>query len=356
MLDRIRHYVNTKILSEQGLIKSVQDCEKLTNSVCYLYHESFESYVNNRATTLKRKLHYFSYWLLSLYMFVHFLICLIHPNPSLMRIMGTPVMLMTGHYSLINAIFLFIAFFKLCSLVTMLYVESQRVLYLIDVTYSWTVSPDLFGLNHINTRKLIFRIQLGWLPMSIYVRILQSVISSGLIICGLIAYFKYDYPFISLVVHLTALIIYMRLVINQLLVSVFAFFSPITYLNFTFDEINQLIKTQTLWNNRSGIMAAIEEHDYTVQLTNQLGIFYNILIGFIYIIFPYILGLVIETLFVPDFHWLIKIVVILLGLTFTCGVYITNHVCASITVHNDLILKFLLRTHCTNKKLKLDVN
>ena len=102
-------------------------------------------------------------------------------------------------------------------------------------------------------------------------------------------------------------------------------------------------------------MAAIEQHYSTVRLTIQLAIFYNIIIGFIYIIFPYVLGLVIETLFVPDFHWLTKIVIILLGLSFTCGVYFTNHVCVSITAHNDLILKFLLRTLCINKKLKLAV-
>ena len=101
-------------------------------------------------------------------------------------------------------------------------------------------------------------------------------------------------------------------------------------------------------------MAAIEHHYNTVQLTNQLAIFYNILIGFIYIITPYILGLVIESLFVPDFHWLSKIVVILLGVTFTCGVYFVNHVCVSITFHNDSILKFLLRTLCNSKNLKLD--
>ena len=214
MLDRIRDYVFTNILSERGLIKSVQDCDKLTTSVCFLYHDSFESYVNDRTITVKRKLHYISYWLLSLYMFVHFLVAFIHPDPSLIRIMGTPVMLITAHYNLINAIFLFMSFFKLCSLVTMLYVESRRELYLIDVSYGWTVSPDLFGLNHTNTRKLIFRTQLGWLPLSIYVGILQLVIFSGIITCGLIAYFKYDYPFISLVVHLTILIIYIRMVTN----------------------------------------------------------------------------------------------------------------------------------------------
>ena len=224
MLDRIRNYVNTKILSEQGLIKSVQDCDKLTTSVCFIYHDGFESYVNDRTITLKRKLHYISYWLLSLYMFAHFLICFIHPNPSWMRIMGTPVMLITGHYNILNAMFLFGATFKLCSLVTMLYMESRRVLYLIDVTYSWTVSPDLFGLNPANTHKLIFRTQLGWLPLSIYVGILQLVIFSGLTTSGLIAFFKYDYPFISLFVHLTALNTYLRLITNQLLIAVFAFF------------------------------------------------------------------------------------------------------------------------------------
>ena len=355
MLDRIRDYINTKILSEQGFIKSVQDCDKLNASVFYLYHDSFESYVNNRTITLKRKLHYISVWLFSGYIFIHFLIAIIHPDPSLLRIMGSPVILITGHYNVLNAIFLFAATFKLCSLVTMLYMESRRVLYLVDLSYSWTVSPDLFGLNQTNTRKLIFRTQLGWWPLSIYVRIVQLVMCSGVTLCGLIAYFKHDYPFISLVLHLTAINLFIIHIADELLISFFALFVPITYLNFKFDETNQLIKTQTLWNNRSGIMAAVEQHYNTVRLTNQLAIFYNIILGFVYIIYPYIIGLLIEILFVPDFHYLAKIVIILLGLSFTSCVYITNHILASITIHNDLILKFLLRTHCTNKKLKLDV-
>ena len=341
-------------MSEEAFIETINYLDKLTSSVCFLYHDSFEGYVNDQRITLKRKLQYISYWLLSGYLFVYFLIAFKYPDRDLMRTMGSSMSVITDQYNLLNALFLFTASFKIFTMANMLYLERQRKLYVFQLIHKWTVSPDLFCLNHTNTRKLIMRIQLLYWFMTIYIVMVQFIIYSVFISYGVIAYFQYDYPLISLVVHLMAFICFIGNISNQLLVSLLGFFGPISYLNLRFDQINQLIKVHTLWNNKRGIMNAIKQHDNTVRLLNQLAILNNLIIGLIYVSYPYSIGLNIELLLIRD-KWIIKSVVVLCLMAFMAGVYILNHICASISIRNVVIQKFLFRTLCNKKNLKLGI-
>ena len=141
--------------------------------------------------------------------------------------------------------------------------------------------------------------------------------------------------------------------IDQEISLAFCIYTTITYLSYKFDELTKLVKLYIRWNNKLGIITGIGDHEKTVRLTNQLAILFNTMIGQIYILFAFLIGFCIEQLFVPDFTFIVKLIVFTCNLGGVASVYFINHISASITVRNGDLLEYLFRTNCHNTNLNL---
>lgn len=145
--------------------------------------------------------------------------------------------------------------------------------------------------------------------------------------------------------------LWVRHCVNLCVICAVGIYISITYINYKFDEINYFLRVRIEANDRRGIMAAIDGHYRTIELTQRLAQLYNYIIGGIYLICPYVVGLGLEPLLRPDFNFFIKLVTIFFFGFALCGLYFVNFLCASITVRNDNVPKHLYKVFSTNRRL-----
>ena len=352
MLDRFKRLVN-KLLSEEGMVNTLKLFEATTTRTCSFYHDSFNSYINDSKICFKRKLLCFWCCFVNFFAVIYFLICLIKSDRDTLRRMGSPVVLITKHYNIMNASALALACFKCIAQLSSNLYEARRHIFMIELVNKWIVSTDLFGLNNDNTRKLIRRGQsVYWLAV-ICMSLVKLIIYILSIVYILLAYFKHDFSLIPLIPIMIMVNVWYTHLLDQEVAIVFFMYTTITYLSYKFDEHTNVIKLRIRWNNDQGIIASIEDHDYTVRLTNQLAILYNTMIGYIYLLLPYVIALFIDLLFVPDFTFIVKVMVFACILGGVTSIYFVNHISSSITVRNDKLLEYLFRTNCHNTNLNL---
>ena len=128
------------------------------------------------------------------------------------------------------------------------------------------------------------------------------------------------------------------------LLGAYAVYIPITLLNYKFDELINRLRVAIRWNNEEALHRILKSYDELIGVVQQLSGPYNIIIGLVYCIVPYLIVVNVELvklerndllfIFNKYLHWFVL---------FICNVnaFIINQISASITVRNKSIHKYL---------------
>ena len=158
----------------------------------------------------------------------------------------------------------------------------------------------------------------------------------------------------------------LKITINLVLISLYIFhaiywsnlmtfliYISIIYLNLKFDEIIHSLRVRIRWNNMQGLMAAIAAHHKATHLVRLLAKAFNVILGIIYLIIPYIIVFVLKLLSISKTPLYIRIfgsVVLISSLTI---IYLLNFLCATVTTKNKNAPRHLYRVFCSYKFIDL---
>ena len=130
---------------------------------------------------------------------------------------------------------------------------------------------------------------------------------------------------------------------------------PITVLNYRFDELIDKLRVSLRWNNTNAIHRIIESYNELISDCQQLSGPYNLIIGLVYILGPYIIAIFFELMKIERNDWLFKCVkfaCIIIFIMITINAFIINQISASITVRNKSIHKYLYIIFCSKRIIK----
>ena len=147
---------------------------------------------------------------------------------------------------------------------------------------------------------------------------------------------------------------------NQITIIVFYgpfwFYLPITVLNYRFYELIDKLRVSIRWNNIKAIHKIVESYDQLISDCKQLSGPYNMIIGLVYCLNPYIINLFFKLMRIERnnlFFKLLKIVFIMLFIITNINAYIMNQLSASITVRNKSIYKYLYIIFCSKRIIRI---
>ena len=164
-------------------------------------------------------------------------------------------------------------------------------------------------------------------------------------------YFHYDLLKISLGFILFSVLInhsiHCIFLMNQ------SVYISIIYLNLKFDEILYSLRVRIRWNNTKGLMASIEAHYKATHLVCLLSKTYNIILGVIYSVTPYIVVLVLKLLSISKTPLYIRIFGLNVFIISFSMIYMFNLLCATVTVKNKNAPRLLYRVFCNYKFIDL---
>ena len=201
----------------------------------------------------------------------------------------------------------------------------------------------------------------AWLIYYGYIRIIGSI---ALLICTLIGlcatigtYLYLDYGnVITLWLWTIVFIIAINEVIIIVLCGSFWFYVPITLFNYRFDELIDKLRVSIRWNNTIAINQIIKSYDELISDCKQISGPYNMAIGLVYCLVPYVIGLFMELMKIDRNDLLFKF----LRNSFTfffvltnINAFIINQLSASITVRNKSIHKYLYIIFCSKRIIRI---
>ena len=164
-------------------------------------------------------------------------------------------------------------------------------------------------------------------------------------------YCNYDVLKLSMSFILVSFWVYHALHWNSLVI--YGVYTSIIYLNLKFDDLLHSIRVRIRWNNMQGLMVAIEAHHKATHLVRLLAKVYNIIIGVIYLIIPYIIVLLLKLLSKHKTPLYIRIFGLIVFIIAFSVIYLFNFVCANVTTKNKNAPRQLYRVFCNYKFIDL---
>ena len=126
-----------------------------------IYHKSYGSYCNDEKTSIKRMSMYWFFYIFNLIHFVEFTISIVWPDQFTKSKVGYPFIVITNQYKLFYALAFLTSLAVFLGKIFIFSFESNKKAHIFTLLHSWqTDHHHLFGLNHVNTNKLIIQGQL----------------------------------------------------------------------------------------------------------------------------------------------------------------------------------------------------
>ena len=226
------------------------------------------------------------------------------------------------------------------------YYESKKNFKIFDIIVDLKARKQKYQMSQKHIKRLTLRTGLLYYG---YIRIIGSIVMFVCIlcsICGTIAtYLTCDYGNVIILWFWT---IGVNIAVNEIIIIVlsgsFLFYLPITVLNYRFDELIDKLRVSIRWNNITAIHRIIESYNELISDCQQLSGPYNMIIGLVYCLVPYVIAILVELMKV-DRHdkvfELLKISFIIYFIITNINAFIINQLSASITVRNKSIHKYL---------------
>ena len=161
----------------------------------------------------------------------------------------------------------------------------------------------------------------------------------------IVAYLYHDYGNVIILCFWTIIII---ITVNQIilivLIGTFLFYVPITLLNYRLDELIVKLRVSIRCNNERDVHQVLASYDELIAIVKQLSGPYNMIIGLVYCLVPYIIALSLELTKIDRDDLLFNLVKLMffgIFLITNVNAFIINQISASITVRNKSIPRYL---------------
>ena len=322
------------------------------------YHNSIDSYYSRKEPSFWRKVKFYSRFLVLIIITLKSGLSLLLPNTLLLTPLRDGTILYGKQSILLQAMEFSLCFVSLLAKSVIVYYESKKNLKIIDIVVDLKARKQKYQMSQKHIKKITL---MTWLIYYGYTRItgsivlLLAILTQSSIAIG--TYLFCDYGNVIILWLWTIIIIIaMKEVIIILLYGAFWFYVPITLLNYRVDELIDKLLVSIRNNNTLVIHKIVESYDQLISDCQQLSPTYNVIIGLVYCLVPYIISIFVELMKIDRndlLFKLLKICFIIFFMISNINAFIMNQLSASITVRNKSIHKYLYPMFFSNMKIRI---
>ena len=346
------------------IIEKVNLNEIVDKLLCYcfdrnlFYHNSIDSYYSGEEPSFWRKVKFYSRFLVLILWTVKSCLSTLFPNTLLLRPL-TDLTIIYGKQSILfNGVIFSLCIVTLSGKLIIVYYESKKKVKAFDMVYDLIAHKQKYQMSQKHIKKITFRTCILYYG---YVRITGSfallICTLVIILMTIVTYLYFNY---GTVITLWLWTVILIIIVNEIFIVVYSgsvfFYIPITLLNYRFDELIDKIRVSIRWNNTKAIHKIVESYDQLISDCQQLSGPYNLIIGLVYCLVPYLIALLFELMKINrnDFVFQIfKITFIIVFILTNINAFIINQLSASITVRNKSIHKYLYPMFCSKRIIKI---
>ena len=322
------------------------------------YHNSIESYYSREKPSLWRKVKFYWRFLLLIIGTIKTGLSILFPDTLLLKPLTDATILFGKQSILLNASIIGLCLVTLLAKLVIGYYEKEKNLKVFDIVYDLKARKQKYQMSQKHIKKITLR---TWFIYYGYIRITGSIALFFCILGGIsVTIATYLYSDYGNVFTLWMWTIIFIIACNQMFIIVlygsFWFYVPITLLNYRFDELIDKLRVSIRWNNTEAIHRLIESYDQLISDCKQLSGPYNMIIGLVYCIVPYIIANFVELIKIERNDLLfqfVKTIFFLIFILTNINAFIINQLSASITVRNKSIHKYLYPMFCSKMKIRI---
>ena len=322
------------------------------------YFDSIESYYSRRKPSLKRKTNFYLIFTLLVVFTVKYGLLSLYPD----KLQWTPMKdltLMFGEQAILfHGLFFSFGLVTIMGKLVIVYYEYRSNLEIYDLFINWKARKPSYKISQQHLKKLELRTFVLYYG---YIRIVGFLFKVG---CTLFAvsfalatYFYCDY---GNVVSLLVWTLLFLMLVNQMTIVImagtFLFYVPITLINYRFDELIKKLCINIKLDNGQVIEQILDTYDELIGVVKQLSGPYNMIIGLVYCLVPYLIAIELEVAKIERDDLLFKISKVAFLLLFIAGnvnAFIINQISASITVRNKSIPRYLYPIFCCRREIRI---
>ena len=323
-----------------------------------VYYDSIDSYYSGREPTIRRKTKFYLNYLVLVIYNVKCGLLSLYPD----KLQWTPLkdftLIFGKQVQFVHAMFFSLGIVTILGKLIIFYLESRKKLILNDMVVDWKARKPLYQISEKHLNKITLR---AFILYYGYIRITGFIIMFMVTLIAtrvtITTYLYHNYGNVIILWFWTIIfIINSNQIKNIMLIGTFLFYIPITRLNYIFDELIERLRVSIRWNNEQRIHQVLHSYNELIGVVQQLSGYYNMVIGLVYCIVPYIIALCLELTKIDRHDLLFTLLKrAFLGLFIITNVnaFIINQISASITVRNKSIHKYLYPMFCSNRKTRI---
>ena len=326
--------------------KLIDNCIQYAIDRNIVYCDSVDSYYSGKKPSFWRKVIFYLRFLVLTIHLVKYGLFMLYPKTIHLKALQDNSTLFGKQAIIVHALFFSVYLVTLLGKLIVVYYEMCKNLKIIDMTVDWKARKPSYQLSQKHRKKITLRTFILYYGL---LRITGTIISIFLtfffIIYTLVVYLYDEYNSIIMLIFWTIITI---IAINEIrIIVLFAtlfFYFPITLLNYRFDELIVRLRVSIRWNNPIAINQVLECYNELIKDCSQLSGPYNLVIGLVYCLAPYILATFVELMKIKrnDFIFqFFKMTYLFLFILTNSITFTINQLSASITVRNKSIHKYL---------------
>ena len=289
-MDRIFRKIN------MDFDKILDKFDKYSIDSCILYYDSIDSYYSGKEPTFKRKTKYYLTFLLLVIFNVKYGLLSLYPDKLQWTLLKDFTLIFGKQAQLVDAMFFSLGMVTILGKLVIFYYEIHRKLKINDMFVGWKERKPMYQLSEKHVKKLTIR------SFILYYGYIKMIGSIGMLFVILIAtivtietYLYYNYGNVIILLFWTIIyIMTAHQIKTTLILGTFMFYVPITSLSYRFDELIEKLRVSIRWNNEQRIHQVLQSYNEVIDCVQQLSGPYNMIIGLVYCIVPYIIALSLE--------------------------------------------------------------
>ena len=310
------------------------------------YHDSIESYYSRKEPTLWRKIKFYLTFLLMAVFNVKYGLLSLYPDQLQWTTLKDATLIFGKQANLVHAMLFSLGMVAILGKLVMVYYEGRKNLKIFDLIVDWKARKPGYQLSHEQLKKIKLR---AFILYYAYIRIIGSIayfiLTSIVVSITIVSYLYHDYGNVIILWFWSIIVI---TTFNQIfiiiLIGTFMFYVPISIINYRFDELIKNLRVSIRWNNEQALHQVLENYNEAIAIVQNLSGPYNMIIGLVYCLVPYIIAISLELTKIDRDDLLFQLLKLAFLTTFiltNVNAFIINQISASITVRNKSIPRYL---------------
>ena len=322
-----------------------------------LYHDSIESYYSGEKQAFSRKIKFYLTFSLLFIFNVKYGLLSLYPDRLQWTLLKDATIIFGKQANLVHAMLFSLGMVTILGKLVIVYFEGRKNFKFLDFIMDCKARKPILQISHKHLKKLTLR---SFILYYGYIRIVGLI---GMFIVTLMAiritieaYLYHDYGNVIILCFWTINLI---LSCNQIqiitLIGTSLFYVPITLLNYRLDEFIEKLRDSIRCNNKQDVHQVLASYDELIGVVQQLSGPYNMIIGLVYCLVPYVIALNLELTKIDRDDLLfnsLKSTFLFLFIVANVNAFIINQLSASITVRNKSITRHLYPMFYSKKKTK----